>query len=171
MWIFRLCTKISFSESGISRLINQPLPGISSDYQPHQASPAILVLNTIFHKQQINPAGMNQQGLIFLNATGAPVLSRADSRQMRAHITKSNFAKRRQRASQGETKGNEDNKQTPQQALHRRKRCQQKSQRTASQANPTKLPSRESPQYVPSMQLRELEALKNPPYHSCIPDT
>ncbi|KAK7212196.1 hypothetical protein V2G26_019374 [Clonostachys chloroleuca] len=96
---------------------------------------------------------MNQQGLIFLNATGAPVLSRADSRQMRAHITKSNFAKRRQRASQGETKGNEDNKQTPQQALHRRKRCQQKSQRTASQANPTKLPSRESPQYVPSMQL------------------
>ncbi|CAH0042457.1 unnamed protein product [Clonostachys rhizophaga] len=96
---------------------------------------------------------MNQQGLIFLNATGAPVLSRADSRQMRAYITKSNFAKRRQRTSQVETKGNEGNEKTPQQALHRRKRCQQKCQRTSWEANPTKLPTRESPPCVPSMQL------------------
>uniref|UniRef100_A0A0B7KNR2 Uncharacterized protein n=2 Tax=Bionectria ochroleuca TaxID=29856 RepID=A0A0B7KNR2_BIOOC len=96
---------------------------------------------------------MNQQGLVFLNATGAPVLSRADSRQMRAYITKSNFAKRRQRISRDETKGNESNWKTPQQALCRRKRCQQKSQRTASEANPTKLPTRESPPCAPSMQL------------------
>ncbi|CAH0046143.1 unnamed protein product [Clonostachys solani] len=101
----------------------------------------------------MNTGIINQQGLVFLNATGAPVLSRADSRQMRAHITKSNFAKRRQRISQVETKGGESNKQTTQQALHRRKRSQQKSQRAALDTNPTELPTTESPPCAPSLQL------------------
>ncbi|KAH9904171.1 hypothetical protein F4778DRAFT_85122 [Xylariomycetidae sp. FL2044] len=33
----------------------------------------------------------------FVNATGTPDLSQGEARRMRAHITKTNFAKRRQR--------------------------------------------------------------------------
>ncbi|KAH8908115.1 hypothetical protein BR93DRAFT_927145 [Coniochaeta sp. PMI_546] len=35
----------------------------------------------------------------FLNTTGTPELSQSDAKRMRAHITKTNFANRRQRLS------------------------------------------------------------------------
>ncbi|VUC36786.1 unnamed protein product [Clonostachys rosea] len=96
---------------------------------------------------------MNQQSLMFLNATGAPVLSRADSRQMRAYITKSNFAKRRQRISQVETKQDGDSNKTTEQAFHRRKKCQQRIQRATPGTSPTELPTREPSSSTPSVQL------------------
>lgn len=40
---------------------------------------------------------MSSTSFTFLNATGAPVLSQLDSKLMRSHITKKNFANRRQR--------------------------------------------------------------------------
>ncbi|KAI0121386.1 hypothetical protein BJ170DRAFT_644657 [Xylariales sp. AK1849] len=43
---------------------------------------------------------MNSSNFTFLNATGAPELSQLAAKQMRAHVTRTNFAKRRQRIAE-----------------------------------------------------------------------
>ncbi|RDW57977.1 hypothetical protein BP6252_13388 [Coleophoma cylindrospora] len=49
------------------------------------------------------PVRMSSAGFTFLNATGTPGLSPSDAKLMRAHITRSNFAIRRQRRTQAIT--------------------------------------------------------------------
>ncbi|CAM1510873.1 Fc.00g083860.m01.CDS01 [Cosmosporella sp. VM-42] len=44
---------------------------------------------------------MSSASFIFLNATGTPDLSQSDAKLMRGHITRTNFANRRHRISQG----------------------------------------------------------------------
>ncbi len=46
---------------------------------------------------------MSSTSFTFLNATGAPGLSQSDAKRMRAHITRTNFANRRQRFAQART--------------------------------------------------------------------
>lgn len=43
---------------------------------------------------------MSSTSFTFLNATGTPGLSQLAAKRMRAHITKTNFAKRRQRIAE-----------------------------------------------------------------------
>lgn len=53
-----------------------------------------IIFKLIYHKQI---SGMESKSLIFINATGTPGLSPRAAKQMRSHITRTNFAKRRQR--------------------------------------------------------------------------
>jgi hypothetical protein len=46
---------------------------------------------------------MTPTGFTFLNATNTSALSQSESKRMRAHITRTNFAKRRQRLAAAET--------------------------------------------------------------------
>ena len=46
---------------------------------------------------------MSSISFTFLNATGRPGLSQSDAKLMRAHITKTNFANRRQRINEAGT--------------------------------------------------------------------
>lgn len=98
-----MCSESELSRSSfalqphIHRLLVSPLPSSLIDLSTLLTCQIFILPCLLSLKHHIKRLKMDHPSFVFLNTTNAPGLSPQAARQMRCHITKSNFAKRRQR--------------------------------------------------------------------------